>query len=145
GDQALAADFTLDGAAAGTTGASISNHIATPVTNHTTGESGHLLLIRVNGVDTGIASTIQLSPGDARTTRGTTVYQPGYDDLTGPVCFAAGTPILTAGGPRPVECLRAGDLIVTRDRGAQPLRWVGRASMAARGAAAPVAIAAGAL
>ncbi|SNR58911.1 Hint domain-containing protein [Paracoccus sediminis] len=41
-------------------------------------------------------------------------------------CFAAGTTIVTAAGPRPVESLSPGDLIVTRDNGPQTLRWQGR-------------------
>lgn len=40
------------------------------------------------------------------------------------VCFAAGTLIDTATGPRPVESLRAGDLVRTLDHGFQPLRWM---------------------
>ena len=40
-------------------------------------------------------------------------------------CFTPGTQILTATGPRPVEALRPGDLIQTRDNGLQPLVWVG--------------------
>lgn len=45
------------------------------------------------------------------------------------VCFAAGTMIMTAAGERPVESLRAGDLVLTAsNRGApfKPVRWVGR-------------------
>lgn len=42
------------------------------------------------------------------------------------VCFAAGTLIETGSGPIPVEDLRPGDLVRTRDHGLQPLRWVGR-------------------
>lgn len=41
------------------------------------------------------------------------------------VCFVRGTLILTGNGPRPVESLRCGDLIVTRDSGVQPIRWIG--------------------
>lgn len=44
---------------------------------------------------------------------------------TGVVCFAAGTQILTEYGARPIETLQAGERIVTRDNGVQPLRWVG--------------------
>lgn len=40
-------------------------------------------------------------------------------------CFAAGTMIETTTGPVAVETLRAGDLVLTRDNGAQPVRWVG--------------------
>ncbi len=41
------------------------------------------------------------------------------------ICFAAGTRIATARGEVAVECLNAGDQIITRDNGVQPLRWVG--------------------
>lgn len=39
------------------------------------------------------------------------------------VCFAAGTRIDTPGGPRPVEEIGPGDLVLTLDHGAQPVRW----------------------
>ncbi|KRW94575.1 hemolysin [Paracoccus sp. MKU1] len=41
------------------------------------------------------------------------------------VCFVAGTLIETEGGFIPVEALKAGDLVVTRDNGLQPIRWIG--------------------
>ncbi|WCR09421.1 Hint domain-containing protein [Paracoccus stylophorae] len=44
-------------------------------------------------------------------------------------CFVAGTMIATPDGPRAVEDLRAGDLVLTVDEGAQPLRWVGARSL----------------
>ncbi|KMW56634.1 Type I secretion target repeat protein [Candidatus Rhodobacter oscarellae] len=40
-------------------------------------------------------------------------------------CFTAGTLIATAQGERPVEELREGDRLVTRDNGYQELRWIG--------------------
>ena len=43
-----------------------------------------------------------------------------------PPCFAPGTLILTVRGEVPIEQLRIGDLVVTADRGPQPLRWIGR-------------------
>lgn len=46
-------------------------------------------------------------------------YQTNY------ICFAQGTHILTDIGPRPVETLCLGDLLMTKDHGLQPLRWVG--------------------
>ncbi len=46
-------------------------------------------------------------------------------DPAHPVCFAAGTMILTPRGPRPVESLQVGDLVETLDQGPQPLRWIG--------------------
>lgn len=45
-------------------------------------------------------------------------------DLT-VVCFTRGTLIDTPDGPRQVEDLRIGDLVLTLDRGAQPIRWIG--------------------
>lgn len=41
-------------------------------------------------------------------------------------CFTPGTMILTDRGDVAVEALVAGDLVMTRDHGLQPLRWVGR-------------------
>lgn len=41
------------------------------------------------------------------------------------ICFTPGTRIETGHGPRPVEALRAGDLVQTRDDGLQPVLWRG--------------------
>ncbi|WP_434620068.1 Hint domain-containing protein [Tabrizicola sp. M-4] len=65
-------------------------------------------------------------------------------------CFTAGTPIDTPAGPVPVEALRPGDLVLTRDNGPQPLRWsamrrLTQAELAADPRLLPVEIAAGAL
>ncbi|QJF50890.1 Hint domain-containing protein [Roseobacter ponti] len=61
------------------------------------------------------------------------------------VCFAAGTLVDTASGPRPVESLAAGDLVMTRDAGLQPLVWTGATTVPALADAAPVVISAGVL
>ena len=60
-------------------------------------------------------------------------------------CFVAGTRIDTPDGPRPVEAIKPGDLVLTRDDGAQPVRWAGARTVEAEGAFAPVLISAGAL
>ncbi|MDQ2065636.1 Hint domain-containing protein [Xinfangfangia sp. CPCC 101601] len=44
-------------------------------------------------------------------------------------CFTPGTRILTDCGSRAVEDLAAGDLVMTRDHGLQPITWVGRKSL----------------
>lgn len=62
-----------------------------------------------------------------------------------PVCFVAGTRIMTPRGEKAVETLRPGDRVITRDRGAQALSWVGQRSMQADRRFAPVEIATGAL
>ena len=65
-------------------------------------------------------------------------------------CFARGTRIETPRGPVAVEDLRPGDLVLTRDRGAQPLRWVGSSrvdggTLASTPRLRPIRIRAGAL
>ena len=65
-------------------------------------------------------------------------------------CFTPGTMILTDRGEVPVEALQPGDLVVTRDNGLQPLRWIGqrqlsRAQLLADPDLQPVRIAKGAL
>ncbi|MET4100944.1 hypothetical protein ABIE58_000360 [Roseovarius sp. MBR-78] len=57
-------------------------------------------------------------------------------------CFVAGARIRTTEGQVPVEALRPGDLVLTRDEGAQPLRWTGCRTVAATGDFAPIRIAA---
>lgn len=62
------------------------------------------------------------------------------------VAFARGTRITLADGTQcPIERLRPGDLVLTRDSGPQPLRHVLARTVRAVGAFAPVAIARGAL
>ena len=65
-------------------------------------------------------------------------------------CFCAGTMILTARGEVAVQDLRAGDLVVTRDNGLQPIRWIGsraldRVDLALAPRLNPIRIRAGAL
>ena len=48
------------------------------------------------------------------------------------VCFLAGTVIATPEGSRAIETLRAGDLVLTADGLALPVRWLGRQTIATR-------------
>ncbi|MBO9474792.1 Hint domain-containing protein [Shimia sp. R10_1] len=71
------------------------------------------------------------------------------DNIKMMVCFANGTLIETAEGPKRIEALVAGDLIVT-ERGLKPLRWVFERALSAADLRKepklrPVEIAAGAL
>ncbi|UWQ12767.1 Hint domain-containing protein (plasmid) [Aliiroseovarius crassostreae] len=61
------------------------------------------------------------------------------------ICFAAGTRITTPAGTREVQDLRPGDLVLTRDNGVKPIRWVGKRTVPARGSLAPIRFAPGAL
>lgn len=65
-------------------------------------------------------------------------------------CFAGGTQIETDGGKRDVAALEVGDLVLTRDNGYQPIRWIGTrkldaAKLAQMRGLTPIRIAAGAL
>lgn len=74
-----------------------------------------------------------------------------FDEIESLVpCFTPGTLIATPRGERPVEDLRAGDRVVTRDNGIQEIRWVGRKEVGGRALRAtprlaPVLVKAGAL
>lgn len=61
------------------------------------------------------------------------------------VCFEEGTRIATPRGQVPVQNLRPGDLVLTEDAGAQPLRWVCGGSVMATDTALPVRFQPGAL
>lgn len=63
----------------------------------------------------------------------------------GPPCFTAGTLIETVDGPRPVETLKAGDMVMTMDNGPQPVRWIGTRVIGGRGRFAPVRFTSGVL
>ncbi len=62
-----------------------------------------------------------------------------------PICYDRGTLIATDKGPRPIESLRIGDRVMTRDNGAQPIRWIGGRHAIGSGRFAPVEIPAGIL
>lgn len=66
-------------------------------------------------------------------------------EYSGPICFAEGTLIETASGPRLVEDLAPGDLVCTATDGLQPLRWLYARPHAGHGAAAPILFKAGAI
>ena len=62
------------------------------------------------------------------------------------VSFSRGTHVtLASGAQTPIEALVPGDMILTRDDGPRPLRWVGSATARAVGEFAPIRIRAGAL
>ncbi len=50
-------------------------------------------------------------------------------DAGGVICFTKGTTIATPQGSLPVEGLRVGDLVLTKDNGPQPIEWIGSRHM----------------
>jgi len=82
--------------------------------------------------------TYQVSDEDGNT-------DTAFVEMTTLPCLVAGTLVETPAGSVPVESLKPGDLVMTRDAGPQPVRWCGRATRRAAGPDAPVVIEAGAL
>ena len=144
-DQVLAADLVIGGVTVGTAGDLVSIGTESGVTNFSGGFStGTFSTIIVNGVVVGFVSTIELSPGDALSvdpaSGGTEI---DYGDIA--ACFTRNTKILCERGEVPVQDLACGDLVVTRNTGLRPIRWVGSQKTIGRGALAPVRFKAGAI
>jgi len=64
-----------------------------------------------------------------------------FSEIENIICFTPGTMILTEVGERPIESLKIGDRVVTRDSGLRPIRWIGRRTVPGRGRFAPVMVA----
>ena len=108
--------------------------------------SGEQITLNANGTFTAVADgTVETQSFTYSISNGQGGSDVGLVTLSMVPCFVAGTRIATPDGMVAVEALRPGDLVLTRDEGAQPLRWVGRRRVAAQGAMAPIAFAAGAL
>ncbi len=63
-----------------------------------------------------------------------------FSEIENIICFTPGTRIATPRGARPVEKLAVGDLVMTRDHGLQPIRWIGQRTVPAIDRFAPVRI-----
>ncbi len=62
------------------------------------------------------------------------------------VSFTRGTRItMSDGAQKPIEQIASGDRVLTRDNGAQTVRWIGHQTVRATGAFAPIVIAPGAI
>ena len=61
-----------------------------------------------------------------------------FSQIENIICFTPGTRILTPQGMRAVESLCAGDMVVTRDNGPQPIRWLGQRTVPGLDRFAPV-------
>lgn len=61
------------------------------------------------------------------------------------ICFTPGAMIRCLGSLRAIETLKVGDLVLTRDNGMQPIRWIGSTTVKAVGAFAPIRLRKGAV
>ncbi|MEM8777216.1 MAG: Hint domain-containing protein, partial [Pseudomonadota bacterium] len=78
----------------------------------------------------GLSGTFALADGTVVT----------FSEIENIICFTTGAMILTPNGERPIESLKIGDLLITRDHGAQPIRWIGKRTVTGRGKLAPIEI-----
>ncbi|WP_299845956.1 Hint domain-containing protein [uncultured Roseovarius sp.] len=130
---------------------------------NTTG--GTLTITQINGQDVVAGSTITLASGQQITlnadgtitmvgdgdvenfsftyevSSSTGATDVGFVTVSSIPCFVAGTLIRTPDGEVPVDNLTPGDLVMTQDDGAQPLRWIGQRRVPATGDYAPIRIA----
>lgn len=65
-------------------------------------------------------------------------------DALGPACLTKGALVETQFGEKRVEDISVGDLVLTKDRGFQPIRWIGHRTVDGQGDFAPICIAKGA-
>jgi Ca2+-binding RTX toxin-like protein len=78
----------------------------------------------LGGDPTDYSDNTQFGPDDSLTFQGANQNSFSSDN-TGVVCFTTGTLILTPTAEIPVECLRPGDLVMTKDNGPRPIVWSG--------------------
>ncbi|MFT6535199.1 MAG: Ca2+-binding RTX toxin-like protein [Loktanella salsilacus] len=76
------------------------------------------------------SGTVQLDDGSLLT----------FDNIENIICFTPGTLIATPMGARDIATLQVGDLVMTRDHGLQPIRWIQSRTVSAQGRFAPVRI-----
>lgn len=109
-----------------------------------------VILVELDGTDVAAVHLLPLAPLLPRTD-----YRlVGVDSRAGTMrlaesafaSFLRGTQVTMASGAQvKVEDLRPGDMVLTRDDGPQPVRWIGQTTLRATGAFAPVMIRKGAL
>lgn len=101
-------------------------------------------VLDLGGLNAGQVNYTSAVPGDlagwVALTDGSVLTFSEIEDI---ICFTPGTMILTPTGERPIESLRIGDLVVTRDDGPQPIRWIGARMGRGDGRHAPIRIDAG--
>ena len=61
-----------------------------------------------------------------------------FNNVENIICFTPGTMIDTPRGPRAIESLRPGDVVLTRDNGPQVVRWTGARTVPGVGDFAPI-------
>jgi hypothetical protein len=99
-------------------------------------------------IDFGSITYTNTTPGVGGGLSGTATLADGtivnFDEIENViVCFTEGTRISTPYGQRPIETLAIGDLVLTKDNGPRPIRWIGKRTVPAIGKLAPIRFKAG--
>ena len=63
-----------------------------------------------------------------------------FSEIENIICFTPGTRIATPQGARDIATLKVGDMVVTRDHGLQPIRWIQQRTVPAIDRFAPIRI-----
>lgn len=90
-----------------------------------------LVITDPDGVNGGMNGSVALLDGSG------TVH---FQNIERIICFTPGARIMTPRGERAIETLRVGDMVITRDHGPQPIRWMGQRTVNGRGNFAPIAL-----
>lgn len=141
------ATFTLTTNSAGTTTQQVSGFVASYATSSGTAYS----FITTTGPSlTNFKAATTGTPGNTLTPDSPGTSSTYWNLSTNTAnCFCQGTLIATPAGAVPVETLAAGDLVLTADGRAMPVRWLGRSAVSRFGSdpsrILPVRIKAGAL
>jgi len=100
------------------------------------GDLADLSTLTITGTTTNASGNTSQS-GTVTLDDGTLLTFSGIENI---ICFTPGTRIATARGAIPVEQLQKGDMVITRDHGLQPVRWIEARTVPATGRFAPVRI-----
>ncbi|KIN65225.1 Type I secretion target repeat protein [Sulfitobacter noctilucicola] len=90
--------------------------------------------IDLTGIDRNTYRLIRGEPEEGRIefldTNGNVIGRTNYAEIEEVIiCFTPGTMIATKRGEKPVQQLKVGDKVFTRDNGPQELRWIGRRNL----------------
>ncbi|MDB6453348.1 Hint domain-containing protein [Falsirhodobacter sp. 20TX0035] len=103
---------------------------------------GTSIPVSLEGAGSEVVDGVTSFYGTAVFGNGATLHYEGIEQI---ICFTPGAMIRTLGGLRTIETLKAGDLVVTRDHGLQPIRWIGETTVSGRGTFAPIRLRKGAV
>lgn len=110
----------------------------------TSGAGDTLQLGTVSDMSTLVKNSDGINASGNETFSGSVTLDDGtllnFSGIENIICFTPGTHIATPRGSRPIETLKVGDLVVTRDHGLQPIRWIQSRTVPAIDRFAPIRI-----